>query len=218
MGSPLSTRDKLLDAATRLYAARGVNNVSLNEIVRSAGQRNASALHYHVGGRNDVLVAILDRHVPVIRERRLELLEAARATPADDQRSVVEAMVRPVTEFARRGWRERAYLQIGAELAAEEDRTTPEIRKALRGTAGGRVMALLAERSEPIAPDLWVERASICYGALGRAAADRARELDRNRRQGEPALSDDRFVDNLIDMFLGAMTAPQSAGSGHRSP
>jgi AcrR family transcriptional regulator len=217
MGSPLSTRDKLLDAATRLYAARGVNNVSLNEIVRSAGQRNASALHYHVGGRNDVLAAILDRHVPVIRDRRLELLEAARATPADDQRSVVEAMVRPVTEFARRGWRERAYLQIGAELAAEEDRTTPEIRKALRATAGGRVMALLAERSQPIAADLWVERASICYGALGRAAADRARQLDRNRRRGEPALSDDRFVDNLIDMFLGAMTAPQTDATGHRS-
>jgi hypothetical protein len=79
-------------------------------------------------------------------------------------------------------------------------------------------MALLAERCEPVAPDLWVERASICYGALGRAAADRARELDRNRRRGDPALSDDRFVDNLIDMFLGAMTAPQTDPADHHSP
>jgi AcrR family transcriptional regulator len=217
MSSPLSTRDKLLDAATRLYAERGINNVSLNEIVRSAAQRNASAIHYHVGGRDDVLLAILHRHIPVIRERRLELLEVARATPPTDQRSVVEAMVRPVTEFAQRGWQERAYLQIGAELANELDRNSAEIRKALRETAGQKVMALLAERCEPIAPDLWVERASICYGALGRAAADRARQLDREQQPGHQLLSDDRFVDNLVDMFLGAMTARQTHRNGHDS-
>ncbi len=57
-----------------------------------------------------------------------ELLAAAKARPASDARSAAEAIVRPVTEFAQRGWRERAYLQIGSELTGAIDRTTPEIR------------------------------------------------------------------------------------------
>ena len=54
---PTATRDKLLDAATALFAGRGVANVSLAEIVRAAGQRNASAIHYHFGGRDHVVEA-----------------------------------------------------------------------------------------------------------------------------------------------------------------
>ena len=105
---PTATRDKLLDAAAALFAERGVANVSLAEIVRAADQRNRSALHYHFGGRDQVVEAILARDVPALRERRLALLATAQAAPADDVRSVAEALVRPVTELAQRGWRERA--------------------------------------------------------------------------------------------------------------
>src|SRR5205085_1882241 len=51
MARPVTTRDKLVDAAARLFAERGIDNVSINEIVRAAGQRNASAVHYHFGNR-----------------------------------------------------------------------------------------------------------------------------------------------------------------------
>jgi hypothetical protein len=44
---------------------------------------------------------------------------------------------------------------------------------------------------------------------IGRAAADRARHLDQGGTQR--VLSDDRFVDNLIEMLLGAMRAPHRA-------
>ena len=54
--------------------------------------------------------------------------------------------------------------------------------------------------------DLWTVRREICVVFIGRAAADRARRLDRG--EAGDALSDDRFVDNLIDMVMGAMTAP----------
>ena len=41
---------------------------------------------------------------------------------------------------------------------------------------------------------------------VGRAAADRARQLDQGGKRH--VLSDDRFVDNLVEMLLGAMRAP----------
>ena len=196
-----ATRDKLLDAATALFAERGVADVSLAEIVRAADQRNASAVHYHFGGKDQVLEAILARHVPTLRARRLELL-----AEADDVRSIAEALVRPVTELARQGWRERAYLQIGAELAGQLDRTTPEMRRWFRETAGPEVMALLADRCD-VPTDVWRERALIGNAFVGRAAADRARALDR----GDVHLEDEAWLGNLVDMFVAMMTAPVSA-------
>ena len=208
MAGEATTRDKLLDAATRLFAERGIDNVSIAEIVRAAGQRNASAVHYHFGNRDEVLRALLAQHVPAVHDRRVELLDVARSRPDTDVRSAVEAVVRPLTELAQRGWRERAYLQIGAELTHWLARPeTPDMAELMEQTAGFEAWRLVRERVGADLPaDLWDERQEICVSFIGRAAADRARQLDE---AGEhPVLSDDRFVENLIAMVVGAMTAP----------
>ena len=48
----MDTRERLLLTAEKLLGERGINGVSLREITREAGQRNASALHYHFGSRD----------------------------------------------------------------------------------------------------------------------------------------------------------------------
>jgi AcrR family transcriptional regulator len=210
MGDSRSTRDLLLDAAARLFAERGIDNVSIAEIVRAADQRNASAVHYHFGSRDEILRSVLARHVPAIADRRRELLEHARSKPARHVRSAAEAVVRPVTEFAQRGWRERAYLQIGSELTGAIDRTSPDIRELLMQTAGYAAWDLFGERCPTVPVDLWRVRREVCIVFIGRAAADRARRLDRGGEHD--VLSDDGFVDNLIDMVIGAMTASHRGG------
>ena len=211
---PASTRELLLDAALVLFAERGIDNVPLAEIVRTAGQRNASAVHYHFGSRDEILRAALARHVEAIADRRRELLARARARPASDARSAAEAIVRPVTEFAQRGWRERAYLQIGSELTGAVDRVHPTLRQLMTRTEGHEAWKVLRQRCPEVPADLWRQRREICIVFVGRAAADRARRLDRSADPGDRhgILSDDRFVDNLVDMVLGAMTAPHPGG------
>ncbi len=209
MAESASTRDLLIDAAARLFAERGVDNVSIAEIVRAADQRNMSAVHYHFGSRDEVLRAVLERHIPELAARRSTLLEHARSRPARDARSAAEAIVRPVTEFAQGGWRQRAYLQIGSELAGAVDRLTPPVREVLKRTAGHEAWVLLRQRCPKIPSDLWITRQEICIVFIGRAAADRARQLDHVGRAR--VLSDDRFVDNLVEMVLGAMKAPHRA-------
>jgi AcrR family transcriptional regulator len=210
MTEPMSTRDMLLDAAARLFAERGIDNVSIAEIVRTAHQRNASAVHYHFGSRDEILRAVLARHVPVIADRRHELLEQARGQPAVDVRSAAEAIVRPITEFAQRGWREWAYLQIGSEITGAVERTAPDIQELMKQTAGYAAWKLLRQRCPTVPADLWRVRRDICIVFIGRAAADRARALDSGG--ASDLLSDNRFVDNLIDMVIGAMTASHGAG------
>ena len=209
----MSTRDKLLDAAGRLYAERGVFNVSLAEIVRDAGQRNPSAILYHFGSRDDMLLAFLEPHVRFIRERRLELLAVAADTAADDLRSPIEALVRPVTELAARGWRERAYLQIGLELADHLDHFSPAIAKLIGETASREVFELLAQRCPPLPPEVWEARVVICTGFVGRAAAERAKATEAKQKGSHLPLGDEAFVANLIDMYLGALTSPVTLDS-----
>jgi AcrR family transcriptional regulator len=208
MDQPTSTRDRLLDAATSLFAERGIDNVSVAEIVRAADQRNTSAVRYHIGNRDDLLYAVLERYVPVIAARRRELLVAARRTPSTDRLAAVGTIVRPVAELAQQGWRERAYLRIGSEISRVLDRTTPEVRKLMRQTAGYEAWDMLRERCQEVPDLLWRVRCELCVAFVGQAAADRARHLDD--ADVDVAMADQGFVDNLSEMVLGAMTAPHS--------
>ena len=206
-----STRDALLDAATRLFAERGVFEVSLAEIVREAGQRNASAVHYHFGSRDQLLHDVLEPTVGWLRERRRALLTDALARPGDEVRPVVEVIVRPLVELARSGWRARAWMKIGTEIGAALDRAPAEIAELLRGAGGTEALALLEPRCPPMPAAVWDMRSSICIGFVSRAAADRAAALEPAEPGGavrRPALGDERFVQNLIDMVVGALVAP----------
>ncbi len=207
MSESMTTRDRLLDAATALFAERGLDNVSVAEIVRTADQRNASAVRYHIGSRSDVLYGVLERHVAVIAAHRWALLEQVRGGPPHDRLAAASVIVRPLADFARRGWRERAYLRIGSELSGMLDRTTPEIRSLMRETVGYEAWELLRQRCPEVPDDLWRIRRELCIVFVGRAVADWGRLLDASESTSAAQFPDDRFVDNLIAMVLGAMTA-----------
>ena len=211
MAESTSTRDMLLDAAARLFAERGIDNVSIAEIVRTADQRNASAVHYHFGNRDEILRAVLARHVPAIAERRHELLEQARARPADDVRSAAEAIVRP-------GHRVRPAGLAGAGLPADRfgaDRShrpdharDPGPHEADGGPRGVGPPA----RAVPAGPRRPVAGAPGDLHRLHRSGRRRPGPRCSTGGGDRGVLSDDRFVDNLIDMVIGAMTAPHRGG------
>lgn len=200
------TRAKLLDAARRLYAERGVFSVSLAEVVRAAGQRNTSAIHYHFGNRDRLLLAILEPQAETLRVRRAELLEKARAGDAPE--AIVEALVRPLVELAREGWRSRAWMKIGLELADHRERVTPAVVDVLFHGGGGEVLDVLALRLPPMPPHLWELRRDLCIGFVARAATTRAGIIDDHHGRLTNQLDDDTFVTNLVEMFLGAIRAP----------
>ena len=66
---------RILRAAGRLLAVKGLEGVSLREITRSAGHRNTTALQYHFGDREGLLRALVELHVPRVSVRRHALLD-----------------------------------------------------------------------------------------------------------------------------------------------
>ena len=112
------TVQTLLDVAERLFAERGVSQVSLREIVRESGQRNSSAARYHFGTREALIVAVVERRMAAINSLRHRLLDALeRSGHADDLRAVMRASVRAVADQVRATEWGGHYVQIVAELA-----------------------------------------------------------------------------------------------------
>ncbi len=95
--SPLALTDTptlILDAAEHLFAERGIDHVSIREIVRASGQRNLSAAHYHFGSRDALVVAVLERRLAEIdadRHARLDTLVAEGR--ADDLHALTHACI-----------------------------------------------------------------------------------------------------------------------------
>jgi AcrR family transcriptional regulator len=202
------TREKLVDEATRSFAADGVFTASLIEITRRAGQRNRGALHYHFGSRNGVICAVLERHVDFLAKREGELLEIALASPDDDVNSVVEAIVRPATELAESGWRGRCFLVILAELVEEDPASLdPDVSDMLARTGGYAVYDLLAARMAEVSDEVRAERFALATAFILRAVADRARVIGRRGRRGRPQLDQEAFVANLVAMVAAGMSA-----------
>lgn len=90
------TRDALLDAAEALFAAEGIDGVSLADITRLAGQRNGGAIHYYFGGRDGLLTAIVDRHQAVLDTARMDALIDLRRTGSMSLAALVKVVVEPL--------------------------------------------------------------------------------------------------------------------------
>ncbi|GAB2829671.1 TetR/AcrR family transcriptional regulator [Actinocorallia aurea] len=111
------TRERLITAAEELFAAQGVDAVSLREIVRSSGARNATALHYHFGDRDGLVRAVLAKHTPGVEARRHILLDAYEAAGEPDVRALAGALVRPLAAKLADPDGGPSYLRLLADLA-----------------------------------------------------------------------------------------------------
>ena len=119
-----ATAEQVIEAAERLFAERGVDAVSLREVAKAATSRNTAVAHYHFGGKEGLVRAIVARRAPALNSRRAALLEAARdraaalgrPVPAED---LVRVLIVPLIEELDHGGH---YVGFLARLAAERHR------------------------------------------------------------------------------------------------
>lgn len=203
-----STRERLVDAANNAFAEHGVLGASLVEVTRQAGQRNRGAVHYHFGGRDQLLAAVLEEHAEFLARREGELLAVACTRPPDDIASVVEAIVRPAIELAESSDKGRNYLLIVGELIelGPDDRSEV-VQEAMARTGGYEVYGVLGDRMPPMDDELRTERLVLMTTFVIGSIARRARAGIR-AELARPQLSSERFVANLIGMATAMVSAP----------
>ena len=204
----IDTRDKLVSAAERLFAERGADNVSLREINRAAGQKNVAALHYHFGSRRALMVAIFERRMAGINQRRLNMLRAIAGAGHDgDIRHVVEAMILPLAEQLADPTRGGHYVRFLAQAVADPDVDVGDLIRGRfdHGFAETRrlLRAILVELPTVVAE----QRIRLTGEQMVYALADRERHMAKNGGRSDELWL---YIDNLIDSIAGMLAAPIS--------
>ena len=197
------TRETLLRTAQQMFARDGIHQVPLKRIVETAGQRNASALHYHFGGRDGLLVAITERHDGAIENERAELLSAARRG-GEARRS---ACARRSARRSRS--RTSSPRPTGASTCASSSSSSGSSTSGTSTSPGvpparSRCCCTSRAASDDLPPPVRHERVTILLALVSETLAMRARALEDGP---EPALDHDAFVANLVDMAVGALSA-----------
>jgi AcrR family transcriptional regulator len=197
-----TTRNKLLRAALHLFARQGLD-VPLRDINELAGQRNASALHYHFGGRPELVRAIIDRYR--LSDEEHAAIEAELRSGPHDVHEVVEGLVgRTCAWLATPDGRD--YIRVVFQFVIR----MPLRQQLLEGTdppslASVRAQADLIHEALPDLPEHLVrERAVASFDLVLLQVAERARIIDDE--DGRGLLGEDEWKANLVDMATGLLT------------
>ena len=131
------TRERLLDAAEELFAARGFNGVSVRDIVKAA-DTNLGAIPYHFGSKENLLKSVLLRRIaPIQAERHRRVTELASGGKTPTLRGILEAVLEPAFRHTRQN---DAYRRLAGRTATDP---TPEVRK---------IMAEIYQAHPPVLP------------------------------------------------------------------
>jgi AcrR family transcriptional regulator len=109
------TRDRILDAASRLFSERGFDGTSVAEVLSAAGVRSGSLYHFFPG-KEALAEAVLARCADRLREALLDPAEAAATDPLERVFALLALWRRGVEQGAAGGSDPTGLL--AAELAA----------------------------------------------------------------------------------------------------
>ncbi len=195
-----NTKDRLLDEAEHLFARSSIAGVTTRQIVQAAGQRNTSAITYHFGSREGLLLELLTRRGGRVDDRRGVLRAALAAHPTVAE--LVRCLVDPYCEMLH-SEQGRSYVRIVAQLRGrfaawrvESDSATTIHLSAILDEVERRIDLDASLRHERIVALIMVMTATV---------AERARRIDEG---ATPQLDHDSFVDNLVDMCSALVQAP----------
>jgi AcrR family transcriptional regulator len=152
--SPLDTKERILDAAERLFAEHGFKATSLRQITSEA-RVNLAAVNYHFHSKDALIEAVLRRKIEPINRRRLELLTAleteagANSLPLE---GVIHALLSPVFEAKADGSQFAEMPRIMGRLYTEPGDWTPRIFGALFGPLFERFIPAFARALPGVSP------------------------------------------------------------------
>ncbi len=202
-----ATRARIVAAAERLFAERGIDAVSLVEIGKEAGQRNRSAVQYHFGDKRGVIEAILDKHTPGIEAQRHGMMDALEATGDPDLRELVQVLVRPVADKVEDPDGGLAFVRISSELIGHREFPLITLWEKRGNRAAERLRRLTARATPRLPAPVRRPRWLLVTGLLFHGICDWSR-VGSEITLGHARTPFDRFVDELVEAIVAVLAAP----------
>jgi len=144
-----STKDRILDAAERLFALHGFAGTSLRQITALV-EVNSAAVNYHFGNKELLINEVFRRRMDIMNAQRLAQLAAARTAQPMTLEAVLAAFIEPALAMARDRKGGGAFIRVIARAYAENNAS---LRKFL-SVQYGHVQREFARAIAALAPHL----------------------------------------------------------------
>ena len=201
-----ATRQSLMRSAERLFAEKGANNVTIREIVETAGQKNESALQYHFKNLEGLIAAThryRDAQIVAVRSRCLD--EIANQPNQPHLRDIAVAMVHPTFELAGKYADFRRYIRGFSLSLATSD--VPPLISVRRGSReiDERLGDLLRAALPQLDNESYRRRLDAAIRYVSVSVYGHAQQANAFRgKTGE------LFYHHLIDTLVGLLSADES--------
>ena len=173
---PAERRDQILDTANALFAERGYEDVSIEDIAKEAGVTRG-LIHHYFGGRKDVYLALIER-VGTIREE--ELRPPAGRSPGA---RVADSVSRWLD------WTEANRTMYLAAMAPGEGVADPDVRRVVADLVRRAIVLLTAFHSDIAEDSARLRYALECWTGLNRSATRRWLRGEATREATEELLT-----------------------------
>jgi AcrR family transcriptional regulator len=201
------TRTKILDTAEKLFANNGVAAVSLREINAAAGV-SPSVLHYHFGGRDELIATMLERRLPALNAGRSAMLEELQNSGGDvTVRQLLAVTVLPLVRLLQEdGKAGQRFVKVLARLHLERNAVYQALTMKYYPESRLEVFDELMQRSPDCSAEILETRLAIAIDAMFStlAAFDMSARIWQTHLAVNP-LPIDQAVEVLLDFMCAGV-------------
>ena len=208
-----ATDERLLAVAERLFAANGIDAVSVRSITIEA-EANIASVHYHFGTKVDLVRALVERRVNEVNTDRLLRLRTLDRQSSISAHDIATVWIEPLARLAMDPAR-RAYLGFIVALHNAGPAMQAIANDVFRPHFPRLDSAL--ERALPaVDPPLRRFRFALAVQMSMRALADLPHVGAPWRSERRP-IDDRSLVDAIVDAFTGLLEGGSYSGQMERS-
>jgi AcrR family transcriptional regulator len=207
------SRERILDAAERLFADQGVAATSLREIGVLA-QANPGSIYFHWKTKAELVRDVFRRRLEPLDAERIRRLDAAEHASAPDPaplEAVLAALVGPMLGIASRADRGGpGFLRLLGRTYNEPDRDLVRMLRRDHGTTLERFRAALVRALPELPEEQLFARFHFALGAIAYTlGSDASWQLAAGRRR-RPVSGQD-VLRELMPFLVAGFAAPRAA-------
>ena len=222
MGLKRSSQENIVLAAERLFAEQGIDGVSLRQINAAAGLKNNAATHYHFGGKEGLIRAVIEYRAEDINSHRQQLLDELAEAGEKDRpgknlptkgliRGLVRALVLPMAEHLLKHPEGSFYFRFVIQAVENSFRDAKEKMMQSHGDQYDQIRRQLHDLLADLPEEIFMQRFGMMLTLVVNSIAAWEREIpigSAHERSPNFAMETSIFTDNLIDATCGLLTAP----------
>jgi len=207
-GTP-GTKDRILDAAEKLFADEGFTATSLRAITTEAGV-NLAAVNYHFGSKDRLIEAVFERRLAPLNHERISLLDALEGSDENPSlEGILEAFVGPPLRLHRdtdRGG--PTFMRLLGRTLTEPSQAIHEIFVRQFAEIAARFTPALERALPVLPPDEVFWRMHFAIGSMAHTMCDTFRLKLLSAGRCDAGEDIDATIRRLVSFIAAGLRAP----------